>query len=408
MLFTLIRNELRKILRRGKTWVVLGLFAAFLILLAIGNNVGEKNAKRYNAPERRIESIDHQIAYQKENLTSKEKSLSAAEYAKLKTDTEKHIKALEEQKKSFEEIKNNPSKSNDLWKIKLDNDITELETSLKDNSIPDNYKANMQNELKNLKYLKDNNIKPMDHSEFTSYNYFSALLKILGVFMLGIGLAIFMSDIVSGECTPATLKFLLIQPVSRGKVLLSKFISIVLASLVMILSLEGVAFLVIGLLKGFGNSNYPMNYGTKYIFDLGNIQNGANPLIEVANSTSIISLSNFTLKAILLQCLFIVACCTFIFMISTLVKSSMISMAISTGTLIGCSILNEALPQFRKVSFLLFSSYGDSGSLLDGSISVFFNKPTVTMQFGIIVMIAWIVICYLISHLVFSKKDILI
>lgn len=226
--------------------------------------------------------------------------------------------------------------------------------------------------------------------------------------MLGIGLAIFMSDIVSGECTPATLKFLLIQPVSRGKVLLSKFISIVLASLAMILSLEGIAFLVIGLLKGFGNSNYPMNYGTKYIFDLGNIQNGANPLIEVANSASMISLSNFTLKAILLQCLFIVACCTFIFMISTLVKSSMISMAICTGTLIGCSILNEALPQFRKVSFLLFSSYGDSASLLDGSISVFFNKPNVTMQFGVIVMISWIVICYLISHLVFSKKDILI
>lgn len=408
MLFTLIRNELRKILRRGKTWVVLGLFAAFLILLAIGNNVGEKNAKIYNAPQRRIESIEHRIAYQKENLISKEKSLSADEYAKLKTDTEKHIKALEEQKKSFEEIKNNPSKANDLWKVKLDNDITELETNLKDNSIPDNYKANMQNELKNLKYLKDNNIKPIDHSEFTSYNYFSELLKILGVFMLGIGLAIFMSDIVSGEYTPATLKFLLIQPVSRGKVLLSKFISIVLASLVMILSLEGIAFLVIGLLKGFGNSNYPMNYGTKYVFDLGNIQNGANPLIEVANSASMISLSNFTLKAILLQCLFIVACCTFIFMISTLVKSSMISMAISTGTLIGCSILNEALPQFRKVSFLLFSSYGDSSSLLDGSISVFFNKPNVTMQFGIIVMVAWIIVCYLISHLVFSKKDILI
>ncbi|SHJ84099.1 ABC-2 type transport system permease protein [Clostridium cavendishii DSM 21758] len=408
MLFTLIRNEIRKILRRGKTWVVFALFATFLILLAIGNNIGEKSEQRFNAPERRIESIEHQIAYQKENLTSKEKSLSADEYSKLKTETEKRIQSLEEQKKSFEEIKADPSKSENLWKVKLDNDILGLEEELKDNSIPDQYKTNLQNELKNLKYLKDHNIKPMNRSEFTSYNYFAGLLKILGVFMLGIGLAIFMSDIVSGECTPATLKFLLIQPVSRGKVLFSKFISVILTSLGMILSLEAIAFLAIGIFKGFGNPDYPMNFGTKYAFDLGNIKDGANPLIEVANSTSMIPLSSFTLKAVLLQCLFIVACCSFIFMISTLVKSSMISMAISTATLIGCSILNQAVGQFRKISFLFFPSYGDSSSLLDGSISVFFNKPNVTMQFGIIVMIAWIIGCYLISHIIFSKKDILI
>ena len=59
-----------------------------------------------------------------------------------------------------------------------------------------------------------------------TYNYMTSLMQFLGMaLLLCEGIAVLMSDIVSGECTPATLKFLLVQPVTGGKVLLSKFIS---------------------------------------------------------------------------------------------------------------------------------------------------------------------------------------
>ena len=61
----------------------------------------------------------------------------------------------------------------------------------------------------------------------------------------------FMSDIVSGESTPATLKFLLVQPISRAKVILSKFIAVVITVVAMIAGLEVAAYGVIGAFTGF-------------------------------------------------------------------------------------------------------------------------------------------------------------
>ena len=60
-----------------------------------------------------------------------------------------------------------------------------------------------------------------------------------------------MSDIVSGESTPATLKFLLVQPISRAKVILSKFIAVVITVVGMIAGLEVAAYGVIGAFTGF-------------------------------------------------------------------------------------------------------------------------------------------------------------
>ena len=79
-------------------------------------------------------------------------------------------------------------------------------------------------------------------------------MQFLGMAILVAGIAVFMSDIVSGECTPATLKFLLIQPVTRGKVLLSKFIAVTITVLTMILGAELVGFLFVNLTSNISTS----------------------------------------------------------------------------------------------------------------------------------------------------------
>jgi len=67
-----------------------------------------------------------------------------------------------------------------------------------------------------------------------------------------------MSDIVSGECIPATLKFLLVQPVKRGKILFSKFtVSIVtVLSLIIIPQLAGMV--IVNATSNIQASDYPI------------------------------------------------------------------------------------------------------------------------------------------------------
>ena len=70
-----------------------------------------------------------------------------------------------------------------------------------------------------------------------------------------------------GECTPATIKFLLVQPVSRAKVLLSKFIAIVLTVVSMICGVELAAFGIVGAFTGFDAAKMPVTSGQKYVIN---------------------------------------------------------------------------------------------------------------------------------------------
>ncbi|SFA83326.1 ABC transporter permease subunit [Clostridium frigidicarnis] len=407
MIGILVKNELRKLLRRSKTWIIFGLFIAALLLIGVGDYFSGKSMEKYNSPEFKIENINNEVEYIEKDYLSSSKDLQNKDPEKYEQMTNR-VNDLKNEKTSLENAIKDPSKSKDLWKVQLDGQIKDIENQLKDDTMPERYKGQMKTQLTQLNYLKDNNIKPINEWELNSYNYLKSVMQILGVFLLGIGIALFMSDIVSGECTPATLKFLLIQPISRGKVILSKFIAVCITSVTMILSTEILGFIIIGLFKGFGNSNYPMTIGTKFQYDLSKIEDGIHPLIEIANSTTMISLSQFTLRSFLLQALYIIACCSFVFMVSSLVKSSMTSMAIATSVLIACNIFNTAFAFFRKISFLLFTSFGTPSDLLTGQIAIFYNKPFITLGFGIIVMLCWIVGCYLIAHFIFKKKDILI
>ena len=84
---------------------------------------------------------------------------------------------------------------------------------------------------------------PLQGWEYTEANFFRNLGSFFRFGLLIAGIAVFMSDMVSGECTPATLKFLLVQPVKRGKILFSKFIVslVTVTSLIVLPQLAGMA-----------------------------------------------------------------------------------------------------------------------------------------------------------------------
>jgi ABC-2 type transport system permease protein len=408
MLFTLTKNELKKTFKRPKTYVVSLLFVALIALLYIGFYVEERRMVKMNSPQGRLEQYQQELSSMDQDIKemethkNKDESLefTIKQRKEQREELQKNTDKLQEQMKSGKVV--------DDWKTQINSEIESLNKQKSDETIPDRYKTGIDSRITELNYYKDNNLKPIDSWTITGFSYLMKALQILGTLFLGVGIAVFMSDIVSGECTPATLKFLLIQPVSRGKVLLSKFLSVVISTSALILSIEAIAFVLIGLFKGFGYASVPTVIGTKYQFDMSKLQDGVHPLIQVAGSGSNIPLWDFTLRTIILQVLFILVCCSFIFFISSIVKSSMISMAISAILTIIIPILIQVLNPMKKIAHFIFLTYGDTSSVLSGSLAMQYNNPNLNITWAIAVMVISSIVFYVISHFVFTKRDILI
>lgn len=408
MIFTLIKNELIKIFKRGKTWIVFALFALTIAGMGVISYKEAKNTEYYQSPEGQIESLKDSIKYSKSDIeyykTVKE------EWAKEEiTNAESRIKELEKQINTLEEeIKNNKDNPN-AWRESLEEEKKTIEDNLKDSSYSEDDKVSFKQRLEEINIYLDKNMKPIEEWEFNGINYGIKFIFMIGTLILAAGIAVFMSDIVSGECTPPTLKFLLVQPISRGKVILSKFIAVVITVVTMIGGLEALVVAGISAFTGFDAGKMPQYIGKAFKWDYTNAaENGGPQLAEVAGSGVLSTRWMYLLESFGLQILFIIACCAFIFMISAIFKSSMITMAVSVILCVAATIIPEMSQTIRSISRFFFTSYGDTTSLVSGYCAMNFNNPNVTLGFGVIVMIATTIVSYIIGHIVFNKKDILI
>ncbi|SFD05720.1 ABC transporter permease subunit [Clostridium uliginosum] len=410
MLLLLIKNEFIKILKRTKTWIVFGLFVLFIGIGMYGLYSQEKKMEKYNSPQYKLEQVERDIKNMKQEIDRFEGSSKSSE-----NENEEHIQSLKQNIKKSEkarvkyedQIKNGVSP--DAWRVELDENIKSSEETLSNDSIEESEKVSITENLDELKYLKENNIKPLHDYEFNAYNYMQTIMMILGTILLVVGIAVFMSDIVSGECTPPTLKFLLVQPISRGKVLLSKFIAVTITVVTMITSMELLAFLGIGIVKGFGVGNYPKTIGVRYSVDFSNMATKGYPdIMPIHGTGSMVTFNELIVKALLLQILFMITCCAFIFLISTLFKSSNVTTTIAIIATVAGTIGFEMFGFLKGFAHLVFLNYGSVASVITGDIAYNYKNGNLTPINGVVVMLVTIIISYVIAHIVFKKKDILI
>ena len=170
MIFTLIKNELIKIFKRGKTWIVFALFALTIVGMGVICYKEAKNTEYYQSPEGQIESLKDSIKYSKSDIEYY-KTVNE-EWAKEEiTNAESRIKELEQQINTLEEkIKNNKDNPN-AWRESLEEEKKTIEDNLKDSSYSENDKVSFKERLKEINIYLDNNMKPIEEWEFNGINY---------------------------------------------------------------------------------------------------------------------------------------------------------------------------------------------------------------------------------------------
>lgn len=406
MLFTLVRNEFVKIFKKAKTWIVFALFALCIVGTIIISNINAKNMRYYMSPQGQIESLNEQIGYSQGYIDDINRYNKDEPWASEQIESEQmRINSLKEDIKRQEERIKNENNPNQ-WKEDLKDEKEDIELRINDESIPDRYKSYDKQRLAEINTYLEKNIEPIPNWEFDAANYSLQFMSIIGLIILAAGISVFMSDIVSGESTPPTLKFLLVQPISRGKVLLSKFIAVVLTVVTMIGSLQILAFGVVGAIGGFSGMKMLTTIGIKYSISNAN---GYPEINAIEGSGVMATRGEALLQSFGLQILFIIACCAFIFAISAIFKSSMITMALSVIISVASTMICMMSSAIGgKFAHLIFLNYGNTPEVISGNITNMFYNVNFSIGLGIALMIFTTLISYFIAHVVFTKKDILI
>ncbi|GCL74381.1 ABC transporter permease [Paenibacillus naphthalenovorans] len=181
-------------------------------------------------------------------------------------------------------------------------------------------------------------------------------------------------DIVAAEFTWGTIKLLLIRPSSRGKILWSKYVTVLLFSVTLLL-----VMLIISYFTGL------------LLFGAGGI---------VAPDETISSiLQRYGLKAVE-----IVMTGTLAFMISTVFRSSSLAIGLSIFLMFTSGTVVSVLAQLKYtwVKYLLFANTDLSPYVLGGNPLI----PGMTLGFSVSMLVVyWIVFCA-VSWLLFTKRDV--
>ena len=207
------------------------------------------------------------------------------------------------------------------WKETMEKSITAAQAQLETEGVPEFAKQEIRQTIAVNQYAIDNNVNP--NSMWKVIKDLSDLLQMITIFVV-----IIVGDMVAGEFTWGTIKMLLIRPVSRTKILLSKYISTVLFALFLMAVLFISSLVISGMLFGFGDVGAPH----LYVDGSGTVQEGS----MVAST-----LKTYGLKSV--ELLMVV---TIAFMISTVFRSSSMAIGFSifimfTGQLIAELLLSK-------------------------------------------------------------------
>ncbi|PLR91100.1 ABC transporter permease [Bacillus sp. T33-2] len=268
----------------------------------------------------------------------------------------------------------NDQKAGD-WKTELIQTNKENEKQLKDEKLPESLRYLMQKEIDINNYRLENDHPPSRIWEFV--NITSALVSVITIFSI-----IVAAGSISKEFSWGTIKLLMIRPVNRSKMLLSKYLSTFLFVLELLFILFVFSIIIGGLFFGFDNLS------TNFLTYTDGKVNEENPVIYI-------------LKTYGLNCISLLIMTTFAFMISTLFRTSSLAIGVSIVLVFTGSTIVGIFSKYEWSKYILFantqlSQYIDGSQIQDG----------MSLQFSLTVVAVYYVVFMLLSWIPFVKRDI--
>lgn len=267
----------------------------------------------------------------------------------------------------------------DDWKTELQEENQELAEEIETAGENDPFLESMNMDtIQQNTYMIENDIRPYGYhaGTFVLDNVFTTSLVSLFVIIIAGG-------IVANEFRWGTIKQLLIRPISRSTILLSKYIALLLFTLLTVVFLLATNIIVGAIF-----------YGVPAV----------NPEIIVNRPDGLES--NTLLGEIFMQYGFrvlnIVVLATFGFMISSIFRSSALAIGLSMFLMFIGTTVAQAMAQYEWSKYILFANT---------DLSVYFSsfgpiREEMTIGFSITVVAVYMVVFIIAAWSIFTKRDV--
>lgn len=244
--------------------------------------------------------------------------------------------------------------------------------------IPASGRAAIKAQIAVNNYDLDHNIAPGQENawSFTAGGLTGASIAVVFATVIA-------GDIVAGEFASGTIKALLTQPVGRTRILASKYLAVVITAVGMVALVFVSALLIGGLFFGFVGADLP------HVFQ--------NAQLAVTSMNT----SSFTIISYALELVSAILTVTIAFMISTVFRSSALSIAISIITLFVGVTLVQFLSGYSWDKYILFANTNLMQYVSGGPII-----PGMTLTFSIITLLVYFIVMLAISWRVFVGRDV--
>ncbi|MBP2240534.1 ABC-2 type transport system permease protein [Cytobacillus eiseniae] len=270
---------------------------------------------------------------------------------------------------------------NSEWKrgLQVQNESFKKEMEDMGPAIPEAVKDSYERQIAINEYRLTNDLSP--NEEYSVWGFISdgsQAIDFVGLFVI-----IIAGGIVASEFNWGTIKLLLIRPINRGRILASKYITVLLFGLFMLFILFAYSMLLGMILFGFPEQASPyLNY-----------QDG----VVTEQSMLLHLLINFGLKSVNMLML-----ATMAFMISSAFRNNSLAIGLSIFLMfMGGQITSLIAIKYEWAKYLLFANtdllqYFDGTPMIEG----------MTLGFSIVMIIIYFVMFQAIAFYVFKKRDV--
>lgn len=330
----LIRNEVTKLLLKKKLILIFGLLIIFITLLSYGQQY------TYNKNIDRFENLSGTGSYD--------------------------------------------------WKSLATQQLSDLENRLDSPYITGSGISSIEIEIKQLRYFIENDINPITPSAAK----FSVDFVEQGISLLiPLIIVILAADLVSGEFSTGTIKVLLTRAVPRWKILMSKFIALILMTTLVVFIMGILSILISFLFFRQWGFNEPIATGFHLIDGQLN-----------ADSVILVTRFEYTLLIYSLTWYVSIVIASLTLLISIIVDNTASAIGILMAALIGGQFLQVFLSDWPIVK-LFFVSNLDLTRYLTGSYQPI---PGMSLNFSIITLFVWGLLALVIGFWIFNRKDVLV
>jgi ABC-2 type transport system permease protein len=274
------------------------------------------------------------------------------------------------------------------WKAKTQQEILRYNERLSSPGILEEWKRTLQVQVQILQYYVDNDVNPNEPNGVTFTREF--MRNAIGLF-IPLMVLVIASDLVSSEHAGGTIKLLLTRPTSRWKVLLSKYIAMMLYVSLIVATIAFLCYAISGAVFGYGGWQTPTLTGfqiTDNEVSFANVH-----LIEhwlfIWMELGLVWFSSLVVGAIAL-------------MVSVLVRSTAAGMGIMLATIIAGSILAAMASSWESAKYFFMLNLDTVGYLAGSPPAI----PGMDLAFSITILSIWALASIIVSFGVFTRQDI--